>query len=84
MWLTLALALAVFCIVQDRVTAAGARLYVALQKAALAQGGPAVTIDGVMQPAIARSVRLGLVSSGAVVAAGLGVGLVLRRRWPDA
>jgi hypothetical protein len=84
LWITLAAAFAVFCIVQDRVTAEGARRYVALQKAALAGRGSNVTIDEVMQPAIARSVRLGLASSAAVAVAGVGIGFVVRRRWPDA
>jgi hypothetical protein len=84
LWFTFAAAFVVFCIVQDRVTAEGARRYVALQRDALAGRGPAVTIDAVMQPAVARSVRLGLVSSGAVVAVGVAAGLVVRRRWPDA
>ena len=84
LWLTLAAALVVFCIVQDRVTAAGARRYVALQRAALAGQGPAVTIDEVMQPAIARSVRLGLLSSGAVGAVGAAAAVIVRRRYPHA
>jgi hypothetical protein len=84
LWFTLAAAIVVFCIVQDRVTADGARRYVALQKAALAGRGSAVTIDEVMQPAVARSVRLAFLSGGAVAAVGVAAGLVVRRRWPDA
>jgi len=84
LWTTLAAALGVFCIVQDRVTAAGARRYVALQRAALAGAANPVTIDEVMGPAIARSVRLGLLSSGAVTVAGAAVGIVVSRRWPNA
>ncbi len=86
LWVTLAAALAVFCIVQDRVTAAGARRYVALQKEALAGRGRKVTIDEVMRPAVNRSVRLALLSSGAVAAAGAAAGMVLQRadrRDPD-
>ena len=71
LWITFAAALAVFCIVQDRVTAEGARRYVALQRDALAGRGPAVTIDEVMRPVVNRSVRLALFSSGAVVAVGM-------------
>lgn len=71
LWLTFAAALATFCIVQDRVTAEGARRYVALQRDALAGRGPAVTIDEVMQPAVTRSVRLASFSSGAVAAVGM-------------
>jgi hypothetical protein len=79
LWLTAAAAVAVFCIVQDRVTAEGARRYVALQRAALAGRGPAVTIDEVMRPAVDRSVRLALVSSGAVAVLGAAAGLAVGR-----
>ena len=78
LWLTFAAALVVFCIVQDRVTAEGARRYVALQKEALAGRGPAVTVDEVMRPAIARSVRLALLASGTVAVAGLAIGFAVR------
>jgi hypothetical protein len=84
LWFTFAAAIVVFAIVQDRVTAEGARRYVALQRDALAGRGPAVTIDEVMKPAVARSVRLGFLSGGAVVAAGLAASLMVRRRWPNA
>lgn len=77
--LTFVVAFVVFCVVQDRVTAAGARRYVALQREALAGRGPAVTIDEVMRPAIEASVKYGVLSAAAVVitgwlAAGLGGG----------
>ena len=68
--ITFVAALAVFCIVQDRVTAAGARRYVALQKDALAGRGPVVTIDEIMQPAIDRSVRNGLLAATGVIVLG--------------
>lgn len=84
LWFTIAAAIVVFCIVQDRVTAEGARRYVALQKAALAGRGSAVTIDEVMQPAVARSVRLALLSSGGVLVIGAAAGLLVRVRWRDA
>ena len=74
---TFAVALAAFCIVQDRVTAAGARRYVALQRQALASGTPLVTIDEIMQPAIAASVRDGLLAAGGIVVVG---GLIAWRR----
>lgn len=74
----LAAALAAFCIVQDRVTADGARRYVALQREALAGGGAAVTVDEVMQPAVDRSVRQGLLAAG--IAGAAGMLLVLWRR----
>jgi hypothetical protein len=83
-WTTLVAAVAVFCVVQDRVTAEGARRYVSLQREALAGRGRPVTVDEVMQPAIDRSVRLGLISSGAVAGLGVAAGLVVRSRYPDA
>jgi hypothetical protein len=73
-------ALAVFAVVQDRVTAAGARRYVALQRDALAGRGPAVTIDEIMRPAIQRSVQQGLLWGGVVLVLGLGVAGALGRR----
>jgi hypothetical protein len=82
--MTLAAAVAAFCVVQDRVTAEGARRYVALQKNALAGRGPVVTIDEVMKPAVARSVRLAFLSGGSVAAVGVAAGFLVRRRWPDA
>jgi hypothetical protein len=68
--ITFALAFAVFCIVQDRITAEGARRYVTLQREALAGRGPYVTIEEIMQPAIDRSVRGGLLAAGGVVVIG--------------
>lgn len=79
LWLTFAAALAGYCVVQDRVTAAGARRYVAAQQEAIAGRGPAITVDDMMRPAVARSVRLGLACSGAVAAVGVGLGLALQR-----
>jgi hypothetical protein len=84
LWFTFAAAFVVFCIVQDRVTAEGARRYVALQRAALAGRGPVVTIDEVMKPAVTRSVRLGLLGGGAVLMVGVAASLVIRSRWPNA
>ena len=81
---TFAAAVGVFCIVQDRVTAEGARRYVALQQDALRGRRPGVTIDEVMQPAIDRSVRLGLAAAGAVGVTGAAVSVAVRHRWPDA
>ena len=71
---TLIVAVVVFCGVQDRVTAAGARRYVALHRA----GTPAA-VDEVMRPAVRESVEQGLTWAGAVTVAGLGVAAVLRR-----
>jgi hypothetical protein len=84
LWLTFAAAVVVFCIVQDRVTAEGARRYVALQADAIAGRGPAVTIDEVMRPAVARSVRVASLCSGVVMMVGIAAGVVVRYRWPDA
>src|SRR5438093_847930 len=77
--LTIAAAAVVFLIVQDRVTAAGARRYVALQRAGSAGIATSLTIDAVMAPAIRRSVQLALMSSGLVLAVGL-AGAVLASR----
>jgi hypothetical protein len=92
LWMTFAAALATFCIVQDRVTAEGARRYVALQEEALAGRGRLVTINEVMRPAVDRSVRLALLSSGAVAVIGVAAAFGgralqakrLRSRGPDA
>ena len=71
----------VFCVVQDRVTAAGARQYVLLQRAALEGRGAPVTIDEVLEPAVRSSVRQGLLAGGLVAAVGLvGAGIAARRR----
>jgi hypothetical protein len=74
-------ALVVFAVVQDRLTADGARRYVALQRNALAGHGQAVTVDEIMRPAIRRSVQQGLIWGGAVLVAGAGLaGAVAARR----
>jgi hypothetical protein len=74
---TFVAALVVFCAVQDRVTAAGARRYVDIRTT---PGLPAVTLDEVMTPAVHASVRQGLAWSAGVAAAGLGAALVVARR----
>ena len=76
---TLMAALVVFCGVQDRITAAGARRYVALQREALATGGMPVTIDAVVKPAVSRSVAQGLLWAGIAGVAGLGTAFAVRR-----
>jgi hypothetical protein len=73
-------ALVVFCIVQDRVTAAGAREYVRLQRAAVSGTGHPVTVDEVMKPAVRRSVREGLLWSVVVMGGGLVGAVVVARR----
>jgi hypothetical protein len=76
---SLAAALVVFCVVQDRITARGAASYVSRQQSALAAGGPRVTIVEVMEPAIRRSVQQGLLWGGGVAAAGLAAAVAIRR-----
>jgi hypothetical protein len=75
---TLMAAVVVFCGVQDRVTAAGARRYVTLQRDAFARAAEPVTVGTVMAPAVRRSMQLGLLWSGAVAVAGLGTAAALR------
>jgi hypothetical protein len=64
-------ALVVFAAVQDRVTAAGARRYVAASRASLAGGSPRVTIDEVVAPAVRRSVIEAAMWTGVVGVAGV-------------
>ena len=73
-------AVVVFAVVQDRITAAGARRYVAIQREAIAGRRQPVTVEDIMQPAIARSVHQGLVWGGVVLAAGAGAAGALSRR----
>ena len=81
--LTALAALVVFAVVQDRITADGARRYVAIQRDALAGRAQPVTVDEIMRPAVQRSVQQGLTWSGLVLAGGLTVaGAVARRQRP--
>jgi hypothetical protein len=73
-------AVVVFAVVQDRITAEGARRYVAIQREAIAGRGQPVTVDDIMEPAIARSVHRGLVWGGVVLVAGAGAAGALSRR----
>ena len=68
---SVAAAIAVFLVIQDRVTAGGARDYVERQRAAAAGQTPMVTIDEVMVPAVSRSVRAGALWGSVVLIAGL-------------
>lgn len=77
-------AIAVFLVVQDRVTAGGAREYVARHRAAAVGQTPAVTIDEVMAPAVARSVRAGALWGAVVLVAGLAVAWHFSARRPGA
>jgi hypothetical protein len=79
--ITALVALVVFAVVQDRVTAAGARRYVAIQRDALAGRAQPVTVDEIMRPAIERSVQQGLTWGGLVLVGGVSVaGAVARRQ----
>jgi hypothetical protein len=74
-------AVVVFAVVQDRITAAGARRYVAIQREALAGRAQPVTVDQIMRPAIQHSVQQGLIWGGVVLAAGVALaGATGRRR----
>ena len=77
---TALVAVVVFAVIQDRVTAAGARRYVALQRAALAGRGSSVTVDEIMGPAIAESVHEGLLWGGVVLVSGVGIAAVVEAR----
>jgi hypothetical protein len=80
-WLVTALlALAAFAHVQDRVTAAGARRFVAEARRALDGDGLRMRADEAMRPANARSVRLGIVAAAAVFGASGVARLVALRR----
>jgi len=76
---TFVAAFAVFCVVQDRVTAAGATQYGEQALAAIARHEPVTPVDAVMRPAIQRSVRLGLAAAGAVLMVGLGAAAAVSR-----
>ena len=73
-------ALLVFAVVQDRLTAAGARSYVQQQRARIEAGQPPVAVADVMQPAVGASVRTAAVSAGAVLIVGILVAVARRRR----
>ena len=75
-----AAALVVFAVVQDRLTVAGVGQYVSAHRDAAAGRRPAVTIDGVMKPAVTRAVQQGALWSGVVLVVGLGGSLAVRRR----
>jgi hypothetical protein len=76
-------AFVVFAFVQDRVTAAGARRYVAIQRDALAGRAQPVTVDEIMRPAIQRSVHQGLLWGGVVLVAGVGLAVAIGRSNPE-
>jgi hypothetical protein len=70
----------VFCVVQDRVTAAGVHRYVTLQRAAGAAREVPPTLDEVMTPANRRAVEQGLLWSGVAGGVTAGAGAVMARR----
>ncbi len=71
-------AFAVFCGVQDYERALGERRYVALQRDRVAARGPLVSIDAVMEPAIARGVARGLLWGAFTLAFGCAVAVAPR------
>jgi len=75
-------ALGVFAVVQDRVTAAGARRYVAIQRDAIAGRAQPVTVDEIMKPAVERSVQQGLMWGGVVFVGGVGLAIAIARTDP--
>ncbi len=77
---TFVAALVVFAAVQDRVTASGARRYVAQQRLAMAGRSTPVAIEDVMAPTVRRSVRDGLTWSAVVMGGGLAVASFLLPR----
>ena len=80
--MAIATAAVVFCIVQDRVTADGARQYGEIQRAAAAGRGSPVSVDEIMRPAVRRSVESASLWSAAVLGAGVAAAAVLRRVGP--
>ena len=73
-------ALAVFAVVQDRVTGAGVGEYVMHYEEAAAGRRHPATIDDVMTPAVSRGVQQGAMWGGAVFVAGLAGTVAVRRR----
>ena len=78
--LTFLAAFAVFCVVQDRVTAGGAQQYALQALAAIDRHEAVAPIDSVMRPAVRRSVRLGLLSANGVLIVGIAAAAVVSRR----
>jgi hypothetical protein len=70
----------VFCVVQDRVTADGARQYVERQRAAAAGRASPVTLEEIMGPAVRRSVQQAMAWSLGVMLVGVVWAGVLRSR----
>jgi len=77
--LTVLAAFVAFCVVQDRVTAAGVSRYAVDALAALDRHQPVAPIDSVMRPAVRRSVGLGLGAAGLVLLTGFGAAAAVSR-----
>jgi hypothetical protein len=73
-------AIVVFAVVQDRVTVAGVGEYVTAYRDAAAGRRQAVTIDEIMKPAVTRAYWQGTLWGSAVLIAGLGGAIAVRRR----
>ena len=69
----------VFAVVQDRLTARGARQYVELQEAAAAGRGDPVAVDEIMVPAVRHSVEQASMWGAVVLGAGVVAAGVVRR-----
>ena len=80
MVLTCIAAVAVFAVIQDRITVSGVGRYIATYQESVAAKRPPSTIDDVMRPAVARSVRQGALWSGATLIAGVAGTVAVRRR----
>ena len=76
--LTAVAAVIVFAGVQDRLTADGVGRYVAAYREAEAGRRPPVTIDAVMEPAVADAVRQGALWAGGVLVIGIAAGAFVR------
>jgi hypothetical protein len=79
LWAATAAAAVVFAVVQDRVTASGARQYVELHEAAAAGRGHRVTVDEIMRPAVRRSIEHASIWSAVILGAGALAAGILRR-----
>jgi hypothetical protein len=74
---TVIMAAVVFCFVQDRATADGARQYADIQRAAAEGRRHPVTVDEIMGPAVRRSVVQASFWAAAVMVAGAAVAWVI-------
>ena len=73
-------AIVAFAVVQDRATVDGVGKYVSAYRDAAAGRRPPVTIDEIMKPAVTRAAWQGALWGGAVLIAGLGATIAVRRR----